>query len=265
MYGLPSRLKRMRSIVFGIRRGAHGGARVGAHAFLIDDDGGRQSFEHVDVRLVVVGMNPCTKALYVSLISRCDSAAIVPNTNELLPEPETPVNTVSRRLGRSTLTSFRLFTRGPVHADQVMLVGDVRSCRRRSLRRGHGHRQACAMRTMLPEGSRKRAVSCAPGLRDRLLEHVGARRRDLLRTWRRDRRPGRSPPAGTPVSPGSAACRPRPARVRREAGTGRLVDVLGRTADGDPPEAVGRDVVADLEPEGHPGRSPVRRRDRGRG
>src|SRR4051794_38623804 len=46
-------------------------------------------------------------------MSRCDSAAIVPNTSELLPEPETPVNTVSRRLGISTLTSLRLFSRAP--------------------------------------------------------------------------------------------------------------------------------------------------------
>src|SRR3954447_11426839 len=60
-----------------------------------------------------VGMKPCTKALYVSLIIRCDSAAIVPNTSELLPEPETPVNAVSRRFGISTLTSLRLFTRAP--------------------------------------------------------------------------------------------------------------------------------------------------------
>src|SRR5713226_63769 len=60
-----------------------------------------------------VGMKPCTKALYVSLISRCDSAAMVPNTRELLPEPETPVNTVSRRLGSSTLMSLRLLTRAP--------------------------------------------------------------------------------------------------------------------------------------------------------
>src|ERR671933_2171108 len=60
-----------------------------------------------------VGMKPCRKALYVSLISRCDSAAIVSNTSELLPEPETPVNTVSRRFGSSTLTSLRLFSRAP--------------------------------------------------------------------------------------------------------------------------------------------------------
>src|ERR687891_1022607 len=61
----------------------------------------------------IVGMKPCTKALYVSLISRCDSAAIVSNTSELLPEPETPVNTHNRRFGISTLMSLRLFSRAP--------------------------------------------------------------------------------------------------------------------------------------------------------
>src|SRR3712207_4855081 len=38
---------------------------------------------------------------------------MVLNTRELLPEPETPVNAVSRRFGSSTLTSLRLFTRAP--------------------------------------------------------------------------------------------------------------------------------------------------------
>src|ERR1035437_7352895 len=37
----------------------------------------------------------------------------MPNTSELLSEPETPVNTVSRRFGISMLTSLRLFTRAP--------------------------------------------------------------------------------------------------------------------------------------------------------
>src|SRR5580693_2300709 len=46
-------------------------------------------------------------------MSRCDSAAIVSNTNELLPEPDMPVKTVSRRFGISTLTSLRLFSRAP--------------------------------------------------------------------------------------------------------------------------------------------------------
>ena len=47
------------------------------------------------------------------MIIRCDSAAMVAKTSELLPEPDTPVNTVSRRLGISTLTSLRLFSRAP--------------------------------------------------------------------------------------------------------------------------------------------------------
>src|SRR4051794_8963618 len=38
---------------------------------------------------------------------------MVPNTSELLPEPETPVNAVSRRFGISTVTSLRLFSRAP--------------------------------------------------------------------------------------------------------------------------------------------------------
>ncbi len=46
-------------------------------------------------------------------MSRCDSAAMVANTSELLPDTETPVNTVSRRLGISTFTFFRLFSRAP--------------------------------------------------------------------------------------------------------------------------------------------------------
>ena len=60
-----------------------------------------------------LGMKPCTNALYVSLMSRCDSAAMVAKTSELLPEPETPVKAVSRRFGISTLTSLRLFSRAP--------------------------------------------------------------------------------------------------------------------------------------------------------
>jgi hypothetical protein len=58
-------------------------------------------------------MNDWTNAVYVSLISRWDSAAIVPNTSDDLPEPETPVKTVICRFGMSTDTSRRLFSRAP--------------------------------------------------------------------------------------------------------------------------------------------------------
>src|SRR5262245_33984908 len=40
---------------------------------------------------------------------------MVLKTSDDLPEPETPVNTVSRRLGISTLTSLRLFSRALWH------------------------------------------------------------------------------------------------------------------------------------------------------
>src|SRR5664279_2741233 len=38
---------------------------------------------------------------------------MVPNTSELLPDPDTPVNTVRRRFGIAMLTSLRLLTRAP--------------------------------------------------------------------------------------------------------------------------------------------------------
>src|SRR4051794_26573459 len=38
---------------------------------------------------------------------------MVLKTSELFPEPETPVNAVSRRFGMSTLTFLRLLTRAP--------------------------------------------------------------------------------------------------------------------------------------------------------
>src|SRR5208283_2262133 len=113
MCGWPSRLKRIRSIALAsvaVPTVERASAPIRSWSTMIavvspssTSTSGRAS----------AGMTPCTKALYVSLISRCDSAAIVLNTSELLPEPETPVNTVSRRFGISTLTSLRLFTRAP--------------------------------------------------------------------------------------------------------------------------------------------------------
>ncbi len=41
------------------------------------------------------------------------SAAMVPKTSDDFPDPETPVNTVILRLGMSSETFFRLFSRAP--------------------------------------------------------------------------------------------------------------------------------------------------------
>src|ERR1700682_2945771 len=49
----------------------------------------------------------------VSLSRRWDSAAIVSNTSDDFPEPETPVKTVILRRGMSTEMFLRLFSRAP--------------------------------------------------------------------------------------------------------------------------------------------------------
>jgi hypothetical protein len=113
MCGVPSRLNRIRSIAFAsvavptVERGLDPirswSTRIAVVSPSRTSTSGRAS----------VGMKPWTKALYVSLIIRCDSAAMVLKTSELLPEPDTPVNAVRRRFGMSTLTSLRLLTRAP--------------------------------------------------------------------------------------------------------------------------------------------------------
>ena len=57
------------------------------------------------------------------MISRCDSAAIVPNTSELLPEPETPVNTVSRRFGMSRSDVAEVVLAGAADLDRAPVAG----------------------------------------------------------------------------------------------------------------------------------------------
>src|SRR5699024_11492464 len=59
------------------------------------------------------GMSACTRALRVSLIVRWGAAAMVSNTRELFPEPDTPVHTVILRLGVSRATPVRLSSRAP--------------------------------------------------------------------------------------------------------------------------------------------------------
>src|SRR5688572_8550518 len=54
-----------------------------------------------------------TNMLKFSLSRRCDSVAIVSNTMDDLPEPDTPVKMVIFRLGIFKLTFLRLFSRAP--------------------------------------------------------------------------------------------------------------------------------------------------------
>src|SRR3954471_15614979 len=188
-----------------------------------------------------VGMKPCRKALYVSLISRCDSAAIVPNTSELLPEPETPVNTVSRRFGISMLTSLRLFSRAPCTRIRSWLSA---ACRSPSV--------ALLMVLFLPffdsfehyddahasgqlldadhvaRGVEEGTVPNAVRLLDRLLDHLGA---------------GLEPfEDGVEVGGGEQEVGVVVRRVQHDRGLG-----LPDGADRDPARPVAADVGADLE------------------
>src|SRR3954463_8134223 len=99
---------------------------------------------------------------------------MVPNTSELLPEPEIPVNTVSRRLGISMLTSLRLFTRAPCTR--------IRSWLSAASRAGGCALVFVAVPIALAElldahevarGVAERAVADAVGLLRRLLDDLG--------------------------------------------------------------------------------------------
>jgi hypothetical protein len=94
----------------------------------------------------------------------------------------------------------------------------------------------------------ERAVARSPRLRDRLLEHLRARRSDLLEggvevVGAEDRGPERA--LRDECEQGVAlGLRTTAVRLRQHD-----ADLLSGSADGDPAEAVGRDVVADLEAE----------------
>src|SRR6185369_3863433 len=54
-----------------------------------------------------------TNMLKFSLSKRCDSVAMVSNTMDDFPDPETPVKIVILRLGMRSETFFKLFSRAP--------------------------------------------------------------------------------------------------------------------------------------------------------
>ena len=79
------------------------------------------------------------------------SLATKPNTSELLPEPDTPVNTVSRRFGSSMLTSLRLFTRAPCTRIMSWLSA---ACACFAFGVAIGAQRTSLIRIVLPAGSR---------------------------------------------------------------------------------------------------------------
>src|SRR5690242_6811691 len=125
---------------------------------------------------------------------------MVLNTRELLPEPETPVNTVSRRFGISMLTSLRLFSRAPCTrirswlsatcgaGDRVSFLVAMLVC---SIVVRAGSGPASGLRAGSPAPALREAdhvarrvaevaVADAVRLVDRLLQHLGAGGLDAL-------------------------------------------------------------------------------------
>ena len=98
------------------------------------------------------------------MIIRCDSAAMVAKTSELLPEPDTPVKTVSRRFGSSTLTSLRLFSRAPCTRIRSWLSAACCSSLRSSSSRPCSSSLPLSQcgRTLLRRSRRRRASACGP-------------------------------------------------------------------------------------------------------
>src|SRR6476619_682412 len=123
---------------------------------------------------------------------------MVAKTSELLPDPEMPVNTVSRRFGISTLTSCRLLTRAPCTrirswvsaACVALLIGT-------SPRSGRGRAGAAPWRECCSPGR-----SCHTGGQGGLRSLGLAPDRDVALALGRER-------AAVPV---------RPARLRHQAG-----------------------------------------------
>src|ERR1700704_3094979 len=110
---------------------------------------------------------------------------MVPNTSELLPEPETPVNTVSRRFGISTLMSLRLFTRAPCTRIRSWLSATCGADDRATGRVAMlivsspvGRAPDCSAQLvdadLVARGVAERAVANPVRLLGRLLDYVGA-------------------------------------------------------------------------------------------
>ncbi|CAM5453904.1 hypothetical protein STENM36S_04152 [Streptomyces tendae] len=66
-----------------------------------------------------------TNQVNVSFSWRRDSTAIVSNTTDDFPDPETPVNTVSRPFGMRSETFWRLFSLAPVMLMNSLMPGTL--------------------------------------------------------------------------------------------------------------------------------------------
>src|SRR5688500_14859789 len=100
---------------------------------------------------------------------------MVLNTSDDLPDPDTPVKTVSRRFGSSMLTSLRLFSRAPWTRIRSWLSAEGVAMAQMNIRDVVRPGSACLLDAELVAGRvAERAVADAVRLVHRLLDHLGA-------------------------------------------------------------------------------------------
>ena len=132
-WGRPSRLKRMRSMALAsvaVPTVERGSAPIRCWSTMIAVVSPSRTSTSGRAR---EGMKPCTNALYVSLISRCDSAATVSKTSELLPEPGHPGEDGEAPLGDLEADVAQVVHPGAHHADDVVGARGETSARRVSV------------------------------------------------------------------------------------------------------------------------------------
>ena len=134
--GLPEAAEQDAQHGIGVGRGAHGRPDVGPHALLVDDDGGCQPFEHVDVGSGHRGHEALDEGA-VGLVDeplrlRGDGA----EHQRALPRSGDPREHREPALGDLDRDVLEVVDPCPMDSDQVVRIGGMRRCARR---RAFGH------------------------------------------------------------------------------------------------------------------------------
>ena len=98
------------------------------------------------------------------MISRCDSAAIVPNTSELLARAGDAGEHRQPALRDLDADVLEVVLARAMHADQIVAVGNVRRRQPRVHHRGYAHRVSIYLQSRL-RGLRRRASGSQPAER----------------------------------------------------------------------------------------------------
>ncbi|UUZ84659.1 hypothetical protein LJK88_14000 [Paenibacillus sp. P26] len=112
--GLPDAREQKPQQRVDVRDRADGRSGVTAEPFLVDDDSGGQMFDRVRFGRAEFRETVADERTERFVQLPRASAPIVSKTIDDLPEPDTPVKTVSFRFGTRSVISFKLFSRAPL-------------------------------------------------------------------------------------------------------------------------------------------------------